>query len=64
MGDDGATTKSSSKSKNDSQPSAVMRMVSEMPTVLSPSTPHIQGMTWKVMPSSSTVKSPGLRLRM
>src|SRR5690606_10115114 len=58
------TTKSSSRVKNDSQPSSVMRMVSEMPTVLSPSTPHIHGMTWKVMPGSRTVKSPGLSERM
>src|SRR5690606_16605442 len=54
------TVKSWSRVKNDAMPSAVTRMVSETPTVLSPSTPHIHGMTWKVMPSCRTVLSPGL----
>src|SRR5699024_60079 len=48
--------------KKDSHPSSVTKIVSEIPQVLSPSTPHIQGIKWKVMPGLSTVSSPCLRL--
>ena len=56
--------KSSSRVKNDWQLLSVTWIVSDMPTVLSPSTPHIHGMMWKHMPSSRMVLLPWRRLQM